>query len=197
LFAEIIHRRDDPGICFEITDFNIETFSIFMAWLNTRRENHLHRDPLGGHYFTSYMPLAKLYIFACYYQIPQLDEHALCRFVSLIHSIGGKERISSTFGEDIVILPTLEEIDYIYENTASDSPLRPIVVEAFCVADEGFNYSLMKCNTEFLVDVIMHMRNNQGNLKILTGSLDVAVGQLVRRRKRKIGGVEFRLPDHP
>jgi hypothetical protein len=158
--AEIIHRQGDLGICFEVADFDIETFSNFMAWLNTGRENHLHWDPLGGHYCTSYMPLAKLYIFACYYQIPQLDEDALCRFVSLIHSTGGKERIPSTFVADVVILPTIEEINYIYENTASDSPLRPIVVEAFCVADEEFNYSLMKCNTEFLVDVIMHMRNN-------------------------------------
>jgi hypothetical protein len=167
-----------------------------MAWLNTERENHLHQAPFGGHYCTSGMPLVKLYVFACYYQIPQLDEDALCRFVSLIHSSDGKERIPSTFAEDIVILPTLEEINYIYENTASDSPLQPIVVEAFCVADEDFNYSLMKCNTEFLVDVIMQMRNNQGSQTILAGCLDVNIGELVPKRKKKSSGVESKLPDH-
>jgi hypothetical protein len=104
------------------------------------------------------MPLAKLCIFACEYEIPEPGSLALYRLKSLVHHTGGINQVPQISEVDSDIFLTLTEIAYVYENTASDSPLRPIIVEAFCVADKEVDYSLMACDTEFLVDVIMFMR---------------------------------------
>jgi len=164
-FAEVCGERDDQDTIVDIADVHIETFTIFITWLNNKSNDSvfgpLHRNPISGFYWTAGMPLIKLYIFACEYEISQLGEDALRRFTSLIYHAGGKETTPRSFAVDIEAIPTIEEVNYVYENTASDDPLRPILVDAFCAANMDVNFSLMGADSEFLVDVIMQMRKNQ------------------------------------
>jgi hypothetical protein len=161
-FTKIIRKRPGYENLVSMDDIDIETFSIFMAWLKFRPHidlfGPLYRNSFRKTSWTSGMPLAKLYIFACEYEIPELGSRALYRLESLVHRTGGMNQVPQVSEVDSDVCLTLTEIAYVYENTASDSALRPIIVEAFCVADKEVNYSLMTCDTEFLVDVIMFMR---------------------------------------
>jgi hypothetical protein len=149
----------------EVTGVHIETFTIFATWLVNKSNNNvfgpLHQNPISGYYWPAGMPLIELYIFAEEYEIPQLGEDALRRFTSLIYHAGDKDCTPHSFAVNIETVPTLDEINYIYERTAADCPLRPVVVDAFCAADEDMDYSLMTANREFLVDVIMQQQKNQ------------------------------------
>ena len=192
-FAEVCDERHDKDTIVDIADVHIETFTIFTSWLNNKSNDSvfgpLHRNPISGYYWTAGMPLIELYILACEYEIPQLGEDALRRFTSLIYHAGGKETTPRSFAVDIDAVPTIDEINYIYENTASDSLLRPVVVDAFCAADKDLDYTLMEANHEFLVDVIMQIQKNKDTWRGLMGDMGLKHGEGVGRKKRKRGYV--------
>jgi hypothetical protein len=159
-----------------MNDIDIETFSIFMVWLKFCPHDSglfgtLHRNSFREESWTSGMPLAKLYIFACEYEIPELGSLVLCRLNSLVQFTRGMNQVPQILEMDIDVFPTLTKIAYVYRDTASDCPLRPIIVEAFCLADEEVNYSLMTCDAEFLVDVIIFMRKRQCDINVLLRSV--------------------------
>jgi hypothetical protein len=74
-FFEILQERDDCSTVTEIEDVELETFSLFMKWLTLDNNpdydifGPLYTNPSGGYYWTSGMPLVKLYVFACDYHI--------------------------------------------------------------------------------------------------------------------------------
>lgn len=161
-FAEICNERETPGTIVEITDVHIETFIIFATWLNTKNGPYvfgpLHKNPISGYYWTAGMPLIELYVFTCEYEIPKVAEDALRRFRSLLYHKGGKDNVPRCFAADVEELPTIKEINYAFGNTDANSPLRSMLVGAFCDADEDADYELMTADREFLVEVTMQMQ---------------------------------------
>jgi hypothetical protein len=125
-------------LIFRITDCDIETFDLFTAWLNNEESAFMddYRWPAA-------LPLIKLYIFACDYDIPQLIAFAVSR---------------------LDIVPTLGEVQYVYSHTASDSPLRRIIVKAFCATKHVFSHTSGEHNHDFLLDVILHKIEIQDNI---------------------------------
>lgn len=122
------------------------------------------------------MLLIRLHIFAGDYNIPELAEDALRRFASLAHFIDRKTKMPHIYAVDIYTFPTLEETSYVYSNTSAESPLRPIIVDAFCTADHDLGYSLMEAHREFLVDVIIHMQGMQDKSKGVIGFIGLRDG---------------------
>ncbi|KAH3997445.1 hypothetical protein HBI26_202650 [Parastagonospora nodorum] len=176
-FAKLVCENTGDGGIFEVTECQITTFDIFTVWLNAEPEclfSPLSTNPIGDHFWISGVPLIQLHIFAGDYNIPELAEDALRRFASLVHLIGGKTKIPHVFAVDIYVFPTLEEIGYVYSNTSAESPLRPIIVNAFCTTDQDLGYSLMDAHREFLVDVIIHMQGMQDKLKGVMGFIGLS-----------------------
>jgi hypothetical protein len=54
------------------------------------------------------------------------------------------------------IVPTLGEVQYVYSHTASNSPLRRIIVKAFCTTKHDFSHASGEYNHDFLFAVILH-----------------------------------------
>jgi hypothetical protein len=178
-FAKLVCENTGDGGIFEVTACKITTFDIFTAWLNAEPEclfSPWSTNPIGEHFWTSGVPLLQLHIFAGDYNIPELAEDALRRFASLVHLIGGKTKMPHVFAVDIYDFPTLEEIGYVYSNTSAESPLRPIIVNAFCTTDQDLGYSLMEAHREFLVDVIIHMQGMQDKCKGVMGFIGLSDG---------------------
>jgi len=178
-FAKLVCENTGDGGIFAVTECQITTFDIFAAWLNADPEclfSPLYNNPIGEHFWTSGVPLIQLHIFAGAYNIPELAEDALRRFASLVHFIGGKTKMPHVYAVDIYTFPTLEEIGYVYSNTSAESPLRPIIIDAFCTADHDLGYSLMEAHREFLVDVIIHMQGMQDKWKGVMGFIGLSDG---------------------
>jgi len=70
-----------------------------------------------------------------------------------------------SFAIDIEDIPTIQEINYGYANTDANSPLRTILVDAFCTTNADFDYTLMVADREFLVDVIFLMQRDKADLR--------------------------------
>jgi hypothetical protein len=193
-FAALVNERHNPDRIVEVTDVEIETFRIFVTWLvlkESPKHKHfspLYRNPLTGHHWTSGLPLIKVYIFACDYEIPELQDDALDRFASLILTSGGRNSTVHIMVPDIEVIPTLDEMNYVYSNTAADSPLRPIIVDAFCESDMDLDYSLMECSKEFLVDVIMRKQQTEDTWKDVMRYMGLGEEGRARKRKRVSDG---------
>jgi hypothetical protein len=176
----------------EVNDVDIETFRIFLKWLvlDSDPKNNifgpLHTNPLGGHYWTSGMPLIKLYILGSNYDIPQLAADALRRFESLVELSGHREHI---FAVDINVIPTFDEVGYVYEHTAADSPLRSIIVNAVCNGKGSLDYGYMNCSREFLIDVIFQYDKEKHTWQNLMRYLGMGDGELRTKRKRRLSDV--------
>jgi hypothetical protein len=109
-------------------DCNIKTVNSFISWLTVKPNQLfglLYKNPVANHYWTSGLPLIKLYIFAEHYDIPKLANDALRRFTSLMHLTGGKNKVPYAFAVDIEVFPTLDDISCIYRNIAAYSPFDP------------------------------------------------------------------------
>lgn len=114
-----------------------------------------------------------------------LASDVIKRFARLADVIGGKDHIPRDFAVDIKVFPTLDEINYIYEHAAADCPLRPIIVNPFCMARQDFDYELMDTNHEFLVDVVLRVRDLKSDWEEVMRSMGYRNGKLTRKRKRR------------
>jgi len=187
-FAAIVETSQDTDSVVEIEDVEFETFHIFTKWLSAKSLDAfapfgpLYKYPIGDIDWTSSMPLLKLYLFACDNDILQLAEDASRRYASFF-PIGGGPRM---LGVDIDIIPTIDEICYIYAHTATDCPLREIVVQGFCAAGNDLDYSLGQCSREFLVDVVFRFSQERDSWKELMGTLGMEDENARRKRERRV-----------
>jgi hypothetical protein len=151
----------------QISNVDHETFMHFTKWLihqpywdktcvTTDAEAHRNFDeeyfdngPLYTWVDEWILVSAKVYLFACAYDIAQLRDDALARQVRSVRKLDGQ---LSYF---------LVAVEYVYANTETESPLRKVLVDGFCA--EKFDGreskdSLVNYPKEFLVDVLWRHR---------------------------------------
>jgi hypothetical protein len=156
--AESIQKNHQYETVIKINDTSIETFSIFTEWLNLGPDDYLFfalekLTPFCGYPWSSAIPLIKLYIFACDYGILQLANDAICRFTSIVNLTGDKIPLSPLSELKVHMPLTVAEIQYVYK-------------KAICAANKNLNYTLMKCDPEFMMGVIMFIGAEKKALEI-------------------------------
>jgi hypothetical protein len=121
-----------------LLDVEFETFHVFTEGMSRKNKpeyallGSLDTNPFAGQSWTPGMPLLKLHRFAGDYSIPGLGTDVECGYARIIALRGrGGPRMH---GVGIKVIYTLDEIEYIYEHTAADFPLREIVVKGICAA---------------------------------------------------------------
>lgn len=141
--------------CAELPEDDPEVFSMFLEWLYSQRIARLGKSAPDS---TSSLDHIKLYCFAEKYCLSDLMDFAVSALFAFL--------------VDATCLPILTTIQYVYEHTASGSPIRPFMIQvlqyvAIHKSDSGYWKTDDLCNMmigcrELTMDYLQLVRETNG-----------------------------------